>query len=183
MEQTAQAPVFSPEIMDALQCWLTDNHYAFVAAPAEGFFCLYTTQCGNNKQLPIWVYITPDGFEVTTRYDLCVDPCDQEVFDRTARFLHYLNDLLADGHFQLTPSTGTISHINYVNCKGGFPSDEVILDGLWKGITRYEKVDSSLQHVILEDLSDQDLQKFCGYPLPFYRVLWNKLTAKRSRKK
>lgn len=183
MEQTTQTPEFSAEIFEPLRTWLTDNQYPFFADPQEGCFSLYTAQCGDHKRLPVWIDAYKTGFTVVTCYDLYADPCDRACMDRAARFVNYLNGFNRCGLFRVHLKNGAITYEADCNFTNGFPSDEMLKKALCQGIELFEVVDPAFQRVILEDLSDDFLEKCCGYSLPWYRVLWNRLTAKNDTKK
>lgn len=181
MEQTNQTPSFPSEVFEKLRSWLTCKHYPFFADPEKGAFFLYTAQCGNQKRLPVWIDVYTDGFSVVTCYDLNADPCDQTCLDRVARFVNRMNDENRCGLFRVHLKNGAITYDADCDCTDVFPSDEVMEKILLQGIRLFEVMDSAFQRVIQENLTDDELERYCGYPRPWYRVLWDMLTAKMKK--
>ncbi len=152
---------YSPEIVNVIDKYLTDNDWHYSFDDEKGFFIFNLTISSKINELHYVITVAEDCYTVYAVSSIGGDTDDPKMMRSLVEFITRANYGMRNGNFEMDMNDGEIRYKSFVDCEDFTPSDEVIANSIYCPSAMFKRYANGLLSIIFSDASAKEAVEKC----------------------
>lgn len=163
---------YSKEIANVINAFLKEDDWYFSFDEQRGLFKFGLSLKSKLKKINYFVAVKEDEYIVYAISPIGVDEDDKEMMASMAEFVCRANYGLMNGNFELDMRDGEIRFKCFVDCKGTFPTIEIIKNSIYYPAAMFKQYGNGIVDIIFGNASVKETIDKCeNFPIKELRAL------------